>query len=41
VALLLYLFGPPIRAFIDRNLGWLTVAFCVLLIGGFAALRLI
>jgi membrane protein YqaA with SNARE-associated domain len=41
VAFLLYLFGPPIRAFIDRNLGWLTVAFCALLIGGFAALKLI
>jgi membrane protein YqaA with SNARE-associated domain len=40
-AALLYAFGPPIRAFIERWLGWLATAFVVLLIGGFAALRLI
>lgn len=39
VAALLYLFGPPIRRFIERYLGPLTLAFCVLLIGGFVALR--
>lgn len=40
-AALLYWFGPPIRAFIERWLGWLATAFLVLLIGGFAALRFI
>ncbi|WGF87916.1 YqaA family protein [Marinivivus vitaminiproducens] len=39
VAALLYWFGPPIKRFIDRNLGWLTVLFCVLLFGGFAVLK--
>ncbi len=39
VAGLLYLFGPPIRVFIERYLGLLTLAFCVLLIGGFLGLR--
>jgi membrane protein YqaA with SNARE-associated domain len=39
VAGLLWQFGPPIRGFIERNLGWLTVAFFVLLFGGFLALR--
>ncbi len=40
-AALLYWFGPPIRAFIERWLGWLATAFVLLLIGGFAALRLV
>jgi len=35
VALLIWWFGPPIKRFIDRYLGWLTLAFVVLLIGGF------
>jgi membrane protein YqaA with SNARE-associated domain len=35
VSALLWYFGPPIRRFIERNLGWLTVAFFVLLFGGF------
>jgi len=39
VAGLLWQFGPPIRGFIERNLGWLTVLFFVLLFGGFLALR--
>ncbi len=39
VAALLYLFGPPIRGFIERYLGPLILAFCVLLVGGFLALR--
>ncbi|MGF1562843.1 MAG: YqaA family protein, partial [Geminicoccaceae bacterium] len=41
VAGLLYAFGPPIKAFIERNLGWLTVVFVVLLFGGFVALKLL
>lgn len=40
-AALLYWFGPPIRAFIERWLGWLATAFLLLLIGGFAVLRLV
>lgn len=39
VAGLLWWFGPPIRRFIDRYLGLLTIAFFVLLIGGFVALK--
>jgi len=35
VALLLWWFGPPIKKFIDKHLGWLTLAFVILLIGGF------
>ena len=35
VAAMLWWFGPPIKKFIDRYLGWLTLAFVVLLIGGF------
>jgi len=39
VAGLLYWFGPPIRDFIERRLGLVTLVFFVLLFGGFAALR--
>lgn len=39
VAALLWRFGAPIKAFIDRHLGWLTIAFMVLLIGGFVAIK--
>lgn len=35
IAGLLYLFGEPIRTFIDDNLGWLSVAFVILLLLGF------
>jgi membrane protein YqaA with SNARE-associated domain len=41
VAALLWYFGPPIQAFIERNLGWLSVLFFVLLAGGFAILKLL
>ena len=41
VAALLWYFGEPIRLFIERNLGWLTVLFFVLLLGGFLVLRLL
>lgn len=36
---LLWRFGPPIRAFIEGNLGLLTTAFFVLLIGGFVLVK--
>ncbi len=39
VAWLLYQFGPPIRTFIEKNLGLLFTLFMVLLIGGFIAVR--
>jgi membrane protein YqaA with SNARE-associated domain len=41
VAALLWYWGPWIRGFIDRYFGWLTLAFFVLLFGGFAALKLL
>lgn len=39
VAWLLYRFGPPIRVFIERNLGLLFTLFMGFLIGGFLAVR--
>jgi membrane protein YqaA with SNARE-associated domain len=41
VAALLWWMGEPIKRFIENNLGWLTVAFFVLLFGGFLAIRLL
>lgn len=41
VAGLLYWFGPPIRDFIEKYLGLLTLAFFVLLVGGFFAIKYI
>ena len=35
VATLIYFYGEPAKAFIDRHLGWLTIAFVILLAGGF------
>ncbi len=39
VAGLLWHFGEPIREFIERRLGLLFTLFCILLIGGFAAVK--
>ena len=39
VAGLLYWIGPPVRAFIEKRLGLVTIAFCALLLGGFAVAR--
>lgn len=39
VAGLLYWFGPPVRAFIERRLGLVFTLGVVLLVGGFVALR--
>lgn len=36
---LLYWFGPPVKAFIERYLGWVTLAAGTLLVGGFVAVR--
>lgn len=41
VALLLWKFGAPIRAFIEKRLGLLTLLFCVLLIGGVIVLKVL
>ena len=39
IAGLLWYWGRPIKRFIDANFGWLSVAFFVLLLGGFAVLK--
>lgn len=41
VAGLIYAFGPPIKAFIDRYFNLLSIIFVVLLVGGFALIRLV
>ena len=41
VAWLLWQFGPPIRAFIERRLGLLFTLFVVVLLGGFVLVRFI
>ena len=39
VAWLLKKYGAPMKTFIEKNLGWLSVLFLILLIGGFAVLK--
>lgn len=41
VAALLWKFGPPIRDFIEKRLGLMFTLFCILLIGGFVAIKYI
>lgn len=41
VAFLLWKFGEPIRGFIERRLGLMFTLFIVVLVGGFAALKLL
>ena len=41
VATMLMIFGKQIKSFIDHNFNKLTIAFTVLLLGGFAAMKLI
>jgi membrane protein YqaA with SNARE-associated domain len=41
LAALLYKFGAPIRAFIEKYLGWLTLAACILGFGGFVAIKML
>ena len=36
---LIYLFGDAVRTFIEKYLGWLTIAFTILLIAGFIAVN--
>ncbi len=40
-AALLWWIGEPIRAFVEKNLQWVTALFVVLLVGGFVALKLV
>ena len=37
VCALIYWFGPPVREFVERHLGWVTLIFAILLVGGFVA----
>ena len=39
IAWLLKVYGVTMRTFIEKNLGWLSVAFLLLLIGGFALIK--
>lgn len=39
VAFLIWKFGPQIKSFIDKYFNWLAIAFTVLLIGGFVAIK--
>lgn len=41
VSTLLYFFGAPVRAFVEKYFNLLTVLFTILLIGGFAALKML
>ena len=41
VAALLWRFGTPLRAFVENHLGKVTAAFALLLVGGFALIRLL
>lgn len=41
VALLLWKYGIPIRAFIEKRLGFLTLLFCIFLVGAFVLLKYI
>jgi len=39
VSALIYWFGPPIRAFVEKRLGLVTTVFLILLVGGFAVIK--
>ncbi|MEK6799904.1 MAG: YqaA family protein [Planctomycetota bacterium] len=39
VAMLLYWFGPPMKRVIDRYFDWLSLAFVILVLAGFAAIK--
>ncbi len=39
VAFLIWKFGPSIKAFIDKYFNWVAIAFTILLIGGFVAIK--
>ena len=39
VAVCIYFFGPSIKGLLDKYFGLATLAFCVLLVGGFLVIR--
>ena len=39
VAFLIWKFGDPIKGFIDKYFNWLAIAFTILLVGGFVAIK--
>ena len=39
VAALIWYFGPPIRTFVEKYLGWVALGFLLLLIGGFVLIK--
>ncbi len=41
VAALLWKYGKPIRRFIDKHLGWLTILFTLLLVGGYYVVKVL
>lgn len=41
VAALIWKFGPPVKVFIDKYFNLLTIAFVILLVGGFAIIQLV
>lgn len=41
VGALIWKFGKPIREFIDKYLGWLTIIFSIFLIGGFVLIKFV
>ena len=41
VAALIWYFGPPIRTFVEKYLGWVALRFVTLLIGGFILIKFV
>lgn len=41
IAWMLKMYGERMRVFIEKNLGWLSILFFILLVGGFAAIKLL
>ena len=41
VAALIWYFGPPIRTFVEKYLGWVALGFVTLLIGGFILIKFV
>ena len=39
IAALLWKYGEPMKTYIEKNLGWLSVVFFLLLLGGFALIK--
>ena len=39
IAVLLWKWGAPMKTWIEKNLGWLSILFFILLVGGFLMLK--